>query len=300
MPAISAMRARIASRCGPTRGASQTRLTSRWAIRPPRARHARGGVLEEDRRRRAAPFRLRGREMGADVAVAERAVDRVAQRVQHHVGVGMAFELVAVRDFHAAEPHRVALGEGVDVETLADAHVVKLGASRSAAASRSLIVVTLKLSASPSNTCTAWPAASATAASSVMSARAAARCAARMRSKRNACGVCAARRDGAVGRGDDAVAVDLLDRVGDGGRRDRRAEALGRGDGAGDQRRRDERPRAVVDQHDVGRFAPPAPRGRCARWPAGCRRRAPAAASARRRRARAPAPLRTARGRRGG
>src|SRR6266545_478120 len=37
-PAIWAMRARMASRCGPTRGASQTTVTSRWAMRPPRAR----------------------------------------------------------------------------------------------------------------------------------------------------------------------------------------------------------------------------------------------------------------------
>src|SRR5262249_56852529 len=38
MPAISATRLRIASRCGPMRGASQTTVMSRWAITPPRAR----------------------------------------------------------------------------------------------------------------------------------------------------------------------------------------------------------------------------------------------------------------------
>src|SRR5262249_7300905 len=37
-PAMAAMRARMASRCGPTRGASQTMVTSRCAIMPPRAR----------------------------------------------------------------------------------------------------------------------------------------------------------------------------------------------------------------------------------------------------------------------
>src|SRR5215217_4968824 len=38
MPATPAMRARMASRCGPTRGASHTMVTSRWAIMPARAR----------------------------------------------------------------------------------------------------------------------------------------------------------------------------------------------------------------------------------------------------------------------
>src|SRR5579864_1462195 len=37
-PAILATRARIASRCGPILGASQTSVKSRWTIRPPRAR----------------------------------------------------------------------------------------------------------------------------------------------------------------------------------------------------------------------------------------------------------------------
>src|SRR4029077_6725932 len=38
IPAIAAMRSRMASRCGETRGASQTTVTSRLAITPPRAR----------------------------------------------------------------------------------------------------------------------------------------------------------------------------------------------------------------------------------------------------------------------
>src|SRR5215472_15321731 len=37
MPAIAAMRSRMVSRCGETRGASQTMVTSRWPMMPPRA-----------------------------------------------------------------------------------------------------------------------------------------------------------------------------------------------------------------------------------------------------------------------
>ena len=46
--------------------------------------------------------------------------------------------------------------------------------------------------------------------------------------------------------------VDGLDRVGDRQHRHRRAVFRRRGDRAGDQRGRRERPRCVVDQHDVG------------------------------------------------
>ena len=46
--------------------------------------------------------------MHADVAVGERAEDRVGERMQRDVGIGMAGELARVRDLHAAEPHMVA------------------------------------------------------------------------------------------------------------------------------------------------------------------------------------------------
>ena len=40
----------------------------------------------------AAPLRIARRKMHADVAVGERAEDGVGERMQHHVGVGMAGE----------------------------------------------------------------------------------------------------------------------------------------------------------------------------------------------------------------
>ncbi len=61
--------------------------------------------------------------MGADVAVAERAVERVGKRVQADVGVGVAGQALVVRNAQAAEPDVIAGGEGVDVEALADPHV---------------------------------------------------------------------------------------------------------------------------------------------------------------------------------
>ena len=72
------------------RGASQTIVTSRWATRPPRSRHALDREFQELVGRRAAPARVARREMLADVAVGERAEDRVDERMQHHVGIGMA------------------------------------------------------------------------------------------------------------------------------------------------------------------------------------------------------------------
>ena len=259
------MRARIASRCGPTRGASQTRLTSRWAILPPRARTRCGGMLQEDRGRRAAPFLLRGREMGADVAVAERAIDRVAQGVQHHVGVGMALELAVVRDPHAAEPHRVAFREGVDVETLADAHVGQrrrkpLGGGVEIAHRRHLEIGRLALEHMHRM---ARRFGDGGVVGHIGARRGAMR--GEDQSKRKACGVCTARKPRPVGRADDAVAVDLLDRVGDGGRGDRRAVALRRRRWRGRPARARRRAARRRGSARCRARTAPAPPGRCAR-----------------------------------
>ena len=63
--------------------------------------------------------------MRADVAVRQRAVDRVGERVQRDVGVRMAAQRMVVGHAHAAEPHAIARREGVDVETLADARFAR-------------------------------------------------------------------------------------------------------------------------------------------------------------------------------
>ena len=56
-------------------------------------------MRQEHMRRRAAPAFVRGRKMLADIAGAERAQDRVGQRVQSDIGVGMAFEAASCGTF---------------------------------------------------------------------------------------------------------------------------------------------------------------------------------------------------------
>src|SRR6185369_9632695 len=78
------------------------------------------GMVEEQGRGSAAPLRIGRRKMVADVAGAQRAEDRVGQRVKDDVGVAMAGKALVMRDLDAAEPQFPARGEGMDVETEAD------------------------------------------------------------------------------------------------------------------------------------------------------------------------------------
>ena len=57
----------------------------------------------------------------ADIARAERAEHRIGQRVDQHVGVGVALEALVVRQLDAAEEKFAALNEGMDVITNANA-----------------------------------------------------------------------------------------------------------------------------------------------------------------------------------
>jgi hypothetical protein len=59
----------------------------------------------------------------ANIAGADRAEHRVGQRVQPDIGVGMADNAGAVRNFYAAHHQPVARPERVHVETLADADI---------------------------------------------------------------------------------------------------------------------------------------------------------------------------------
>src|SRR5690606_28991718 len=99
------------------------------------------------------PARVRGREMPADIAQRQGAEDGVAERVNHHVAIGMRQHAALVRDAHAAEHHVVALAKGVHVVALTDpellVHRPCLPRMNSASA-RSAGVVTLMLSSAPS------------------------------------------------------------------------------------------------------------------------------------------------------
>ena len=59
--------------------------------------------------------------MVADVAGAERAEDRIGQRMEDDVGIAMAGKALVVRDADAAEPELPSGSEGMDVEAEADA-----------------------------------------------------------------------------------------------------------------------------------------------------------------------------------
>ena len=80
-------------------------------------------IRKKNMRGRAPPLRIAGREMRANVAIANRAKHGVGNRVQRHIRVGMARQGVRMRDFHPAEPHMIARGESMDVKALADANV---------------------------------------------------------------------------------------------------------------------------------------------------------------------------------
>ena len=162
----------------PTFGRSQIRVTSTLTMRPPAAATSpaawRRNSSEGAPRQRGSD----GRKVAADVALADRSQQRVGQRVQADVGIGMAEQAVVVRDGDAAQHDVVARRRsGARRSRWRCAFRVRQASTRSAR-SRSSSVVTFRLSSSPGTSTTLIPAASATAASSVSAEPAAARCAA--------------------------------------------------------------------------------------------------------------------------
>ena len=96
-----------------------------------------GGVAQEAGAVGVLPGRLAGREMAADIALGQRAVDRVAQRVDADIGVGMAGQARVVRHLDAAQ-HQLAAGrQHMHVEAGADAGEQRRRAMRVPAATRS-------------------------------------------------------------------------------------------------------------------------------------------------------------------
>ena len=78
-------------------------------------------MLQEERRIGARPARVGRREMAADVARAEAAEQRVGDRMQADVGIGMADQPQRLRQPHAAQHEAVARCQAMDVEALPDA-----------------------------------------------------------------------------------------------------------------------------------------------------------------------------------
>ncbi len=131
--------------------------------------HQRDGVREKAVRRGAAPLRVAGREVRADIPVRQSPEDRVRQGVQDHVAVGMRLDTAIMGDPHAAEPDMIAFREGVNVE--AGAQTCQQGHGASFQAILGGLNVRLMgqfhVSTWPSKTWTGRPAHSTSAPSSV-------------------------------------------------------------------------------------------------------------------------------------
>ena len=53
--------------------------------------------------------------MHTDIALGDGAEQRVGQRMQAHIGIAMADQLLGMRDADAAQDHRIAGAEGMHV-----------------------------------------------------------------------------------------------------------------------------------------------------------------------------------------
>src|SRR3546814_6940901 len=68
----------------------------------------------------AAPARIAGREMLADITQRQRAEQGIAQRVDHHIAIGMRDDTGIMGDPHAAQHHMIARAERMHVVALTD------------------------------------------------------------------------------------------------------------------------------------------------------------------------------------
>src|SRR5262249_41611200 len=151
-----------------------------------------GGGAQELAAVDAAILRIGIGKVLSDVAEGSRADQRVAYRVQQHIGVGMPVEAPVVRDGHPADHEHASRLERMRVKTLSDTEVHLLVASvsiKSAASCKSSGYVTLRLRASPRTSLALFPNRSTACASSVISAGSLALSASSSNRYRNICGV---------------------------------------------------------------------------------------------------------------
>ena len=161
------------------------------ADRKPRAARAPRRMRRKISRRRALPLRVRGREMAADVALGQRAVDRVGQRMharRRRRNGPTAPRSCGIRD--AAELTRSPGPKACTSKPLPVRMSMRALSMRSRPGEIAAAVVIFMLSSSPATMATSRPAARATATSSA-APPGWARCAARIAAKRKPCGVCA-------------------------------------------------------------------------------------------------------------
>jgi hypothetical protein len=75
----------------------------------------------------AAPLWIARRKMHADVTICERAEDSICERVQCHIGIGMAGEGLPVWDADPTEGDVVAWAEGMHIQPRASTHIAESG-----------------------------------------------------------------------------------------------------------------------------------------------------------------------------
>src|SRR3546814_20889533 len=77
-------------------------------------------MTQEERGTGTTPLRIRGWEMLADIACAQRSQHRIGQGVKPDIRVGMAVQALVTRYHDAAQTHMVAGPEEMNVEAGAD------------------------------------------------------------------------------------------------------------------------------------------------------------------------------------
>src|SRR4051794_2386438 len=90
--------------------------------------HAIDGVFQKPMRGGALPSWIARRKMRTDIAIRQRAEDRVDQRVQADIAVGMRQKTFAVRHAHAADHHMIAVAERMHVVAGAGPYIAEHGA----------------------------------------------------------------------------------------------------------------------------------------------------------------------------
>ena len=108
IPSNSATCVRIVPACGPIFGASRINDESMLLIAYPASRTRRLRFPQKHHRVRALPLRIRGRKQRPDIRSPDRSQQRIGDRVQQHVAIGVPAQALAVRQCHTADLERNA------------------------------------------------------------------------------------------------------------------------------------------------------------------------------------------------
>src|SRR5690606_6046763 len=80
-------------------------------------------MLDEEMGRGTLPLGIRGREVGADVACPAGGKQRVCQRMQAHIGVGMTRQPSRMRNLYPTKGYVVAFNKSMYVVAVTRAHI---------------------------------------------------------------------------------------------------------------------------------------------------------------------------------